>query len=724
MIELHSLLLNNYELYPEIEFDFSKGVTVVQGKNRSGKSLLFSALKPILYGTDKTPAGSKATLVGVHGGMPFTATTTNTGKSNRYALSLDGVDQQTDTIAKARAVIDKFVGVSESVFDTTVHLSGLRKHPLADGKPSDRLDWIYKTLAFSEVYDVHAEIVEAQIKTVRDKAVEHGLLLKELKALEADAPKKPKKEQVEIDDTLKEQVSSLYAKIEALEVFLDLPPKPERKPDKVKSLLDAAKDKLRAMQEAREAFMRYKAAMELYREQAESNKKNQSRIDALRDELKAPEVDNEKLLPMAQKQLEKTTSRIKTAIKNNREYEQQEPLRRFFDKKTELVDTKIVRSLGSPDIVPKTEKQYNSAMEILTEQLDDAKAMHRQAKGECSYCGKDLSKDQGEWYDRIRLCNRVIGIVETNWKIVQAREVTPVKPIDIEPLEERKEKLDKLISLLSRVSTVKKPKEVEFDAEAFEKLESKVADLRSEYREAQAYYDKVGDDPVDPAIARKKIKRLRAELSEKQATMLEQNEARIKHETELALWNKYQKQHARLTEKLEELKEYPRLQKIMLAFRAAFGRDGLRVDRLNDTLELFVANLNACAEFVFTEPFKFDIEVGPRRCDVIVHRNGKKGTAFTLSGSEQRGWQLVSAMAMLRILPDSFRFNTIILDELEANMDDTSRAKFVTDYLPELKKLVDNVILVTPLSEKTMYVPADRRYRVSKSHGVSKITEI
>lgn len=664
--------------------------------------------------------------MGDNNGAPFTLTGFNHGKSDRFSLSIDGVDQQTDTIAKARAVIDNFFGISESVFNTTVHISGLKDHPLARGKPSDRLDWIQRTLAFSEVFDSYAAIVEADIKRVRELATKHGVLVEELEALDADKPNKP--DQIDAADTtkLKEQLDALYKRSDALMLQQSLPQRPttklsleeiEKKNRKIKELLET-------LAEDEKAYNFYQAELKHYKKAQERNAEALARVDTLRKKLKIPDDLGEKtVLKGCKKRLVKLQEDIEEAKQNNRIHREQEELRRFKDKKTILASKELREFIKDVDIVPRDKKSYDKAVAFFDEDISNAKAMLKLSHGECAYCGKDLGKTSDSWREAVDALTELRRLVEHNYQVIRARETSFVKHVDLEPLEARKSLLEDLIEALGEVEIVEKPSATTYDAEKHEKLKEHYAKGKRLYKELEEYEDKIKDAGklLSPDELRTEVKKVRELITRKSDRLTAINEVSIKYATEVALWKKYKKQRTRLQEQIDELAKYPKRLKVNLGLRAAFGRDGLRVQRLNETLELFVEQLNSCANLVFSEPFKFDIEVGHRKCDVVAYRNGKKGSIFTASGSERRGWQLVCAMALLQILPNNMRFDTIILDELEANMDDTSKAKFVQDYLPELAKLVPNIIIVTPLSEKELFIPAAYHYKAVKRKGSTKL---
>ncbi len=194
-------------------------------------------------------------------------------------------------------------------------------------------------------------------------------------------------------------------------------------------------------------------------------------------------------------------------------------------------------------------------------------------------------------------------------------------------------------------------------------------------------------------------------------------------QTNIALYRKYREDRSKLIETATPLKQASSDHKLLLVAKKALGRDGFRTRKLENTLELFVNNLNEFAPLLWNEPIKFEIEVGSRKCSVIAHRNNKAGAITTLSGSERRRWQLVSAISMLRLLPYNRRCDTIIFDELEANLDTKHRHQVMQDFIPELLKTVPKVLIISPIDRKELGLTPDRAFMVEKSKNKSRLIE-
>lgn len=731
MYHLDEITLSNYGVYQDTTFPFIKGLTRVTGRNRSGKSLIFSALQPIMYAADGVPKGGKAVLSGLDGALPFEASVFNHGKSDRYALSIDGVDQQTDTIAKSKDVMSKFFRVSQSVFNTTVMVSSRVPHPLSVGTGSSRLDWIHQTLAFSELYDGYADVVEQEIKRIREKAIQHGLVAEQIADLDKDKPEKPKKmEDIDTSEIAKE-IEGYQRKLDKLRLQERLPEKPEFTSDEIEAKLSKLKSKLEKMAEDHDAYETYKARLKFYLEVEERSKSQRELIAKLAKQVGAPEgLSNAKLLAGAKKMREKNQRKLARAVGDLELYEKQSNLRRYVGKKIIVPELKYLpKEARQVDVRFTKVADLDATTKKLTKLMNYYEGASEDMTGECKVCGKDLGEQGEKLTHYAQAIQSMIDALEYNFLVEEAARTTFVEAPDTIPMEDRDEKLGKLIRILENTSDeVKKPKEVEFYAAAYEAAQDKRAELREALSTAKKYeklVEELGETELLPAkVLKKRITKLDSLIREKSKQMLEISDARVERATAVSLWKRYLKQREDLVAKQDELKQYPKRLKVAMALRKAFGRDGLRVSRLDETLELFLANLNDCAPLIFDEPFKFEIEVGARKCDVIAHRNNKKGSIFTLSTSEVRGWQAIAALAMLRILPNAHRFDTIILDELEANMDEKSIDRFVNSYLPELQKVVPNVIVVTPLSEKAMYIPANNKFVVTKRNGVSKIERI
>jgi len=735
MFKLESLQLSSFHLWDDLEFTFEEGITFINGRNRSGKSLLMSPIPAILYDVDPIPTNSRAVLSLTSDQHELDFTVFNqSGKRNKFEIAIDGRDQKTETINAGRTLIDEHfcAHIQYSLFETTVSISGLAEHPLAKkgSKPSQRLDWVHETLAYASVLDSYLEDVEKKLKHTRDDAVRFNLLKDQLNKLET--VEKPTSDPDKIKGrltVLNGEIKELERKKRLVEQALELDTKRVQKPD---LSLEEAQQKLKAQ----EAIVRQQNALkplfESYEEDLAKYKKHQKNIDAAKGVYKTA-CESAKLKAQNPSTVEDSLGddiralqqRIKRAISNNAQYEQ------------EAEDRDLAQS--DHEVSCNSEKEFTKRINDLRETIAINSSQLKFIKGDkrnCPMCGSNKSHmHDAQSIERERdKAKKRLESIEYDYSVWQARQKTYVEYIDVEKLEKRVEKLTNVIAAAEAYNNlvnrrIDEPEQVDFDVDKLKKAKNRVEFYSNAVIEAKAYTasKKIAVPDNNEYVSWKKTD-LRAlevdldkELRQKSKQHSELSEKLITVKTNAALYTKYIGSRRELIEAAKPLKQANSDNRLLQIAKKGLGRDGFRTKRLEKTLELFVHNLNEFAPLIWDEPFKFEIETGPRKCDVVVHRNNKYGTTSTFSGSEKRCWQALAALAMLRLLPSNRRCDTIILDELDANMDMTGRAKLIQDFIPELRKTVDKIIVVSPLTKKELGITPDRAFLVEKRRAKSRL---
>jgi len=744
MYNFESLHLINYLLWQDIEFKFEEGITNIMGENGSGKSTLFSSLGAILHNTDNIPKNSRATLSLSTAKNTFDFTVLNQGKArNRFEVAIDGKQQKAERIDDGRRIIDKYYGanIQESIFRTTIFLNGRKDHPLAEGKPSDRLDWVHETLAYASILDAYLDRVDSKLKDAKDDNVRYGMLVEQLKSMvTVDKPSEDTDILRSRIAKITDMVKSLEKKKSAAEYALKYK---ETATDAPKiSLKDALSnhDKydrlMRKLTKQKELFETQQERLEKRNQVIEEWNTLKREYKQLCKRLKLPTtVHPQKMNKIAEDTLEKAEKAFEKASRNNEIYEEQADLRAFLDKHSDRKVTQTRDTLKKQQ--DKLEKAYHVTSLAIT--------AHESGDEYCSLCGSDLKHGKTHNISELRQENKKrknkIESIKIDLKVLKARSVDVVsKIIDLDELQTTIKNCKKMRNLCQSYNSLAQQKQSFSDLTDVEEIdESKLAKVQRLYKNAQKtliaaqtqdsikkrFSDIEGNEYV--SRSRKELETLIDEFDNSIGALYKKqrrlNEELIQTETSQALYRKYRRDRKELRDRAESLSSSARDFKLLSVAKKALGRDGFRTKRLESTLELFVDNLNSLAPLVWRKPYKFEIETGPRKCDVIVHRNGQVGTAFSLSGAEQRCWQLVSALAMLRLLPDNRRCNTIILDEIDANTDAMIRQRMMSDLLPEVQKTVPNVIVVSPRSTKELFLQADRTYKVINKGSRSSLIE-
>lgn len=738
MYSFNSLQLTNYLLWLDLEFVFEEGVTLVSGNNGSGKSLFASAIPSILYDIEPIPDKAKAVLnlsttIGDKT-KEYDFTALNYGKKNRFEVAINGKSQKTETINAARNLIEQHFcnNIQYSLFETTVSISGLTEHPLAKkgNKSSQRLDWLHETLAYASLLDSYSDLVQNKLDKTKNDSIKFKVLKQQLENLDKVA--KP-----DIDlDKLKADQKLIVKEIKELEEQFRLRQEAIKLNDKViekpELTISEAKKKLTAF----EGFVKYQNELKpLYDSYEEDLKKYQQLRDTI-DNAKAKYIslckksgkkviDPAKAINKLREVIGNYEDKLRSAAINNDKYERQ----------TEQ------RNLATSDhpLQWSREEDYTSRITAMSEELAIAKRQVKFSESgdrNCPICGSKnhgLRNHRVDPRDIIQRYTKRIKLLEEDLLVFRARQIKYVEYINTEELETKLELYRNLLKAAQRYLDVKKfdvekPEQVEYDEAKHKKAIKLVEKYKEIYIAAKAYEEAKKHSNTDNIYIDvsketnlKNIDILNNKLKECYAKQTEISDKIIQNETNLALYKKYRNDKVRLIEEATPLKQAFRDNELLTIAKKALGRDGFRTRRLESTMELFVNNLNEFVPLLWNEPFKFDIEIGKRKCDIIAHRNNKAGSISSISGSEKRRWQLLAALAMLRLLPHNRRCDTIILDELEANLDDKYRHQVMKDFIPELQKTVSKVLIISPMSRKELGLMPDRAFTVEKRNNKSRL---
>lgn len=738
MYQFSSLQLVNYSLWDEVEFEFEEGVTLVTGGNGSGKSLLFSPLTPLFYDTSPIPKNAKATLELSNERHNFDFSVLRQSKKNRFEINIDGKKQKTERINDAKNVIEQhFVrNIQESIFSTTVTLSGLGRHPLATGKPASRLDWVHETLAYASILDSYVDDVERQIKDTKTKSVKYSLLLDQYNGMEQHTkPEVNVDELKKILDEVTEYIKTNERQRSDIEYALKHKSSKLEKPE---LSYEEAKDQFEKIEKKLNELLEQQKQVEIHKERNKTARKLKEKLEAAKLEYKElckaaklPAISPKYMLETLVEITAKYKKELREAERSNETYEEQADLRAFRKK---YRDYKI--STNDMD-------KYYTRISALAEKVNIDKlkiTAHSSGDKFCSVCGSDFKDghtDLKEIKQNLRKNEEQIRKWELEIKIVESRLFKLAKHVDTDELETALANTNNLgrvatkyVDIKERLDELDLPENIEFDEAELNKIE-KIYKKRQKqlvdaqvYRKTQKELGKVRENKYFE-LSSKKLKANLEKVEENLIGLYKRqrslNDEIIQTETKLVLYRRYKEERKKLVEEITELKKYAKDHKLLTVLKKALGRDGFRTKRLESTLELFVDNLNSLAPLLWREPFKFEIETGPRKCDLVIHRNKQDGNAFTLSGSEQRRWQLLAGLSMLRLLPNNRRCNTIILDELEANMDESIRHRMMNDFIPELLKTVPNVVIVSPMTQRELSLKPDRAYFVEKRNAKSKL---
>ena len=709
--------LNDYVTWKELNFQYKKGVTFLHGRNFSGKSITVSSLCPILLDEGSIPQGSTAKFFARKNETPYTFQLQRGAKTSSYSICENEIDKAIHKIATAQKFIRNTFGISSEIFHSTISIGGLKDHPLASGKPSTRLDYLFNTLASSTVYDEYSE----SIAKVSENLSKRALKLRTLKEMLSHV----KSDKVEPSDydvkEAKENLASLQETIGKLSEKEDNIRRAMEVGEKPKFLYDSESDFKEAISKLRKQLVRIET-YEKNKEKAKKVAKALRQFEELKKELKAPDESYEDLSKKVNKQITKTKNLIEDYDTQLEAYENESSIRKLASSKTSTDYT--VKQIK--EALSKLESSYFHAKSIVeVEAHDEDKCPICLSNMDMSNLRKKASKTLDSYSDRKAILKNDLKILEAKaFKLTEKPEDYKDKWTDkVEKLERFKE----ICIYLANSDTAMEVKDLgqtsDSVLEKIEKLEQNLSDFI--VYEKRIKFETDRNNPfIGLSNLSKRLHKVSEEKSELSAKIAKLSD-RIPREE----WRKesYLKWHRQYTDLNSQLKEFANDEldiEVVKGLKQAFSRDGYRLHKLREATKLYVSNLNSLTPLLIQEPMKFEAVLDKRKCDILATRNGKVDTIFSFSGAERQIFKMISALALIRCLPSHLRADTIFLDELETNGDEIAVTRYARDFIPELRKSVDKVIVISPKSIKELPVQYDRAFQVVKKAGRSTLIKM
>lgn len=705
--------LANYVTWKELDFEFKQGTTFLTGNNFSGKSVTVSPLFPILLNEGTIPQGSTARFFGQNDDKSYMFEMVRSTKTSKYNICENEVDLAIHKIATAQKFIRGVFNISSDLFSSTIFVNGRKDHALASGKPSTRLDYLFNTLVSSDVYSQYSPMIEKLSKSLAEKAIE----LRTLK----DLLSKSKSDKTEPSDfdvvASKKQLADLNKRMLELSNTEDFIRKAIELQNKPKVSFKTEAEFKKELSKLRKKLVE----VESYEKDRKKFKKVQKALaefKELKEKLNAPDKDYETLAKGCKKQKAKAREALDELREQRRTYKEQSAYR-------DLANTEPTFSSNR--------KKVERELELINEAHAHAKSIaivEGHDENECPICKSkvDMSKIRSKSEKLLRTYPDRKQVLEDDLAIIKARSVKLVESVsseDIEKLEAKIEDLDRfgmVCAYLDEADTNIDVNDQDIDSET---INDRIEILEAEQNKLLIYASRVEREKDNPFLDNldldeklEKVLRKKKAISSEVANL---SETIPREEYKKEAFIKWERQNSDLRARVKELAIYEKDIDIIKGLKKAFSRDGFRLHKLEQAASLFVSNLNSLAPLIVQEPMKFEAAIDKRKCDIIATRNNKSSTIFSLSGAESQIFKMVSALALIRCLPSHLRADTIILDEVEANCDDSSATRYARDFIPELQKSVDKILVISPKSLKALPLQPDHAYKVVKKAGRSSL---
>lgn len=716
-VHVNSIELKNVVLYRHAKFKFAKGITYIVGRNKNrrdpdatnmtGKSLLFSMIPQVAIAASPLPVkGSRALQKdGLSKDSTLRLSVTVNDKPveivktlKTHSILVNGSDTQTRTKTLVKDALNQlFSGLTEEEFFTLYYINTLRPNPFHYGTAPARMQFLANLFRLDDLDNVKRWL-SREYATIKQNVTLVHHLEKELQGLTVPEDWKAKKEQYEkqVNEqrTLVEKIGRLRDQLTAHRVAETVAPLQE----KIRQL-EGQKPESPSVLRARVAELEEQVASGL-RAEAVHERNEQIRLRLKKN-------------PYRELDLDVAMRRLEQAVAAQRELDAL-----CAPEKIEIDSASLALADRYPDFEDKS-MVYEAECRSLERELKVFRS-HFCDSTECPTCKTDvpkktlhvvehsISKRISVLKKRVRISRRItraklhaadVARYKEQRAVYESKRARLRKAIDID-IERMREytSLKPRLEKTQRVDVAGLKADLE-KARALLQTAKQLKELK-----AQCATMLVGYEP--PAISKKKLHASLKEL-ESRSHILAERLPKFRSRLDETL--RMIKQRKKIVEQLKSLKtgDSPKLYEALLDI---YGKSGIKLAILQRIASMIDANMNKYSKLIYPEPIEIKTTVTHTKFDVTAYRrlHGKTNVSDirNLSGAESRVFPLLLLLALLPLVPASRRWDTLILDEPETNMDPGMRSILVKVLLPALNRIIPKIVVISP---NESLVPAGAR---------------
>ena len=757
MITFKRLHLQNIIYYKEAELDLSHvGLTVIKGRNYnvikgmirnngSGKSLLVSALASLLgFGSPASNTSKRSVsrdLMGVGASLTLDLSVdennyrfvkSQPNKALAYSVWENRKNLKLYPPSAAAEKIRDIIGITEDEFFSLVYLDSRRPYLLQTGNPGQRLSF-FSSLFRLDDYDTIRSHITAALSELKDTRIRHDTLQGELDIASTDLSNvdatalRQSKESMEADlGKLNEELHTLQDRFALWRLYcLHLPIKKEIA--ELEATLGVNEKSIASVSKSTQLLLLTGTKYDHFLSEKEkvriSLAEVRREIREIRDHLDSDE-----------RTANRQALREWITIIHARQQEYTKLLDQYRSLKGRLVECEpVTDSLDiireQLRIVENDRAIARSELAVLLEQEVHLKKHLTLNSSVCVACGASLTVDQAK--AKLKGVVSQIGKQETvvaelvndldnlfrqaqqskawekNEQIkqkmrevrVQAKEVQKdFVNVDVDTLElllDKAATLDSLKAMVPEWNGETPTEDTKTHRDRYELLTklqnyyNNWSHIKSKFSEAEALFKRVPQE--EKLVA--KIALIKTKMSEIH-NALPTVKAKLMHHKTLVAKAKG------LKTIIADLKAELKDTEILGLLQDAYSAKGLKTLVAQRIAAMIQRNMNNYSNLLFPEPFQFKFVVDVNRFDILVRR--KAGNSYKisdvrfLSGAESRAFTLLCLISILPLIPKNRRTNICILDELEANLDESGKDLFINQFLPAFNLVVPHVVVVTP----------------------------
>lgn len=723
MLLFRRLKVKDIEPYKSAEFNFTPGLHVVYGLNKTtaasnngnaaGKSRFFSMVPETIFdepvlGTlqDRETTGERELELEI-GGDPYTFVRKG-GKLSVLDANGKPVGR---TTKETKQWLSKHLPLSEEDVASYVYLDSLRHHPLVRGTTAERKRFLDSFFDLEKIGAERKKIM-SRLSDLRPIRAAHAELTKERAAV-ADllAKKLPLSE-------LKTKVEKSRVKLERLQAENDKNMEIRRVVEYVKDNQKPIAELIKALQDRPLNEDTFKEALDTARATLRENLVNLQyarEYSEYQDRTRAYTEAAEALTPEARRILERGKKGV--AAKHYARYVELEGALSQLEAAIPDKPEKPVE----PEAPSGNEDDLVMLRSMIKSKLEHAKKF---GTGACPTCGQTVKVQSPEKLaKRLKRIDRDLQAhadytvylkeLATYSKVKVKRRDLRSKYAELEAELEKYRRGYKVHKILRNMPEQPDPyKGKKYEARVFERM---VEEDRHRIRCLE-----ILESGIHLLVQYQDLKNKEYSDSSTEMTALAERHAVLTSDLEVV--RTYRKRLKRMDSELEAMSsdlESERFLKLLLEAYADKGMKKMAVQAISHSL---MAQVNKYASRIFPENYRFELIWEKSQISIRVFRRYgmkiKSSDVRKLSGAESRLFTYVMVLSLMTFVPDNRRSSVMILDEPSTNMSQETRDSF-KELLTIMNQVIPTIIVLTPNSDE-VYDGAVA-YTAVKRNGVATL---
>jgi DNA repair exonuclease SbcCD ATPase subunit len=762
LLKFKAFRIQNARTYQDVTVPLAdQGIVSINGANGVGKSTVWDLLQAVNYGS--TPEGHRRDEIGSLFGDTVLTEYLDIGdipyeivykqEKGRWAHKIlkSGEDITPHGAPDAAKLVRNLIGLSQEEFQGSVHLTQNAQHTLISGAPSERKQYMAAFFGIDNRFDpVHdkakgkLEEVQGQIANLKKIEFAKDELARLIEGKEFVDDGQELTDRLALERLITELRGRLATEKEAVKsalLYEQLAPQALKYPDP-EALIGSLES---AIAEARAFLSEYNSKVS----HNEKAAKNNALLDAVEKEIATVAGGYPEMISTPREQLEKAAKDL---------------AERYRQEQSSQVERAELAALkdAPTKVIPVDAMQAELFQQTLQKQSVENK-LRAIASGKCPTCEAQYSTNDVE---ALRAQSQELGQVIqalqedinslTRRNQVAARKLelqtkyqdfVPMTPADTaalvwyQNLLNAKTRYDQLASqkaVLVRMDLHELPNQGTQQITAT--MQSQVAQLT----DIKACASAKGRLPPTPAGTSAQLQQIvsqtELEIQQKESELRELTQWLGKVSAENMELRRKREQLASYEQQLASMADLVKREFFWKKMVEAYGPKGLRVKHLSEIMDLVLARLPVYTSLLFKEKeLTFDHECDGGQIEIYANRKMEvsgeppkkskkklkvlepaelpiRHSISSLSGGEKKRLSVAFVVTLADCIPTHKRANILILDEIDASLDEFGQHLFANELLPALRDSYESVFVISHSAGVRQAAVYDQIWTVTKEN--------